>query len=119
MLMGRGPKVLSFFGAAAGFSNSFFLPPPESWYPRWLYLRSDKSASCEAASFSAIGEPGTRACLVQCSVVSYQFSVKAGFHRRDAEFVEKKQVFRFAKDDNFVLGFSRRTRRLGGNPGSH
>jgi quinol monooxygenase YgiN len=43
MLIGRGPKVLSLFGIEAlGFSNSFFVPPPVSWYPRCRYLRSDK-----------------------------------------------------------------------------
>jgi hypothetical protein len=43
MFIGRGPKVFSLFGAD-GFSNSFFGPAPESWYPRCRYLRSDKKA---------------------------------------------------------------------------
>jgi hypothetical protein len=68
MLMGRGPNVFSFFGAAAGFSNSFFAPPPESWYPRCRYLRSDKQCLLKTASrsrsLSAFGAPGTSVSLV-------------------------------------------------------
>ncbi len=36
---------LSLALGADDLSNSFFAPPPESWYPCWRYLRSDKSAS--------------------------------------------------------------------------
>src|SRR5260221_10924662 len=63
MFIGRGPKVFSLFGCAAGFSNSFFGPPPESWYPRWRYLRSDKKCLLAERSFSAFGAPGTRDSL--------------------------------------------------------
>src|ERR1017187_9294661 len=62
MLIGRGPKVFSFFGAA-GFSNSFFGPAPESWYPRCRYLRSDKKRLLKTASLSAFGAFGTRVSL--------------------------------------------------------
>ena len=65
MLIGRGPKVFSFFGAA-GLSNSFFgpLPAPESWYPCCRYLRSDKPCLLKNASLSAFAAPGTRDSLL-------------------------------------------------------
>ena len=56
MFIGRGPKVFSFFGAD-GFSNSFFAPAPESWYPRCRYLRSDKRCLLENAHSPPLARP--------------------------------------------------------------
>src|ERR1700676_1557121 len=56
MFIGRGPNVFSFFGAD-GFSNSFFGPAPESWYPRCRYLRSDKKCLLQNAHSPPLARP--------------------------------------------------------------
>jgi hypothetical protein len=62
MLMGRGPNVFSLFGDA-GFSDSFFAPPPESWYPRCLYLRSDKKRLLKNVYFALLTCPAQELLL--------------------------------------------------------
>jgi hypothetical protein len=97
MLMGRGPKVFSLLGAAVGFSNSFFGPPPESWYPRCRYLRSDKKCLLKTARCLVPAVGSTRRvplCLpqrVECALIVrfWRARHKRFFHDMSATLMRK------------------------------
>ena len=77
---GRGPKVRSLCGTPAGLSDFFCGSGPESWYPRWRYLRSD-NASPLPRSLCAFGGRYTRAGSIG-PVISRPWSLASRFAAR-------------------------------------